>query len=344
MKLRKGVYNFFMSDLEYVTSRAILEEKVEVSDVLETILTENQRGLDTKEDYLAYLKSSTLCITLFAGLGERWRASFESVPGAEMRFKDLPRALYPVQNVLVSGSDKIALGAYALHAVSHLGDSVIVIRGHEALLKSYALSPLGIDPKKVRFVEQATIHEKPLGHGDAVYQLLDIIGEYEYVIVNFAGDLSRPATAETALLAIDALESIDEDVRLILPCTKVKNPEYVVKIDADGLPSSLGHGKLKGSEAQAEGFTNVGLRVYRSDALFEALTLFRKMYYKDETGYTIPGNVSNDFALDNIDEWLCEKKTVRILPIASSVETIALKSLSDLSHFEKALDPTMFTK
>lgn len=327
-------------DIERIVSDALLDAELPGIGIIEdALLLENGRGFSDLESYRDYLAGQTLCVTMLAGSGSRWVNSVEAAKAAGERVDfdtAKPRALFPVADA-IHGSGSIAVGAYSIRALSGLGDPLVLVRGHEADISRDILARLGLDPLAFRFRTQETWNGSPLGHGDAAWQLADAISAYEYVVVNFGGDLSSPRTAFLALAALDALDSAGADVREIIPAAPMENPDYPIGLDSEGFPVSFGHAKLKGaSDGVAKGLTNVGVRVFKTDALLDACEYFRSRYYSQEKGYSIPGNAGNEFALDNVDSFLAEKRTARILACASPLEAVKIKKWDDIPAFERA--------
>jgi hypothetical protein len=313
------------------------------------------------------------CLTLLAGAGSRWIKSLSeararlaegegkaSGPVADFPLS-APRGLFPVRNFLGSGNPTIPLAAYALDAFRGLGRHLIVIRGWEQEIRQTVLFPLGIPESEVDFHSQREGPSgKVLGHGDATLQAFDLWKSSSYVIVNFGGDASSPLTALIALFALRELVSAGEGVDLLLPVAKIEGAAYPIYVDGEGLPRRFGHDKLGGGaprdrdqsqrdfavQGSATGslrrseFTNVGVRVYRTSALAEALEEMKSLYWRDGIGWDIPGNdpEGHEFALDNVDALLAGRGRARILPVAAPEELTPAKSFDELGRFEAAIE------
>ena len=310
----------------------------------------------------AFAPGEVSCITLLAGAGTRWIRSLsaararlaETGSDAGTAVSDFPltapRGLFPVQNFLGSGSLTIPLAAYALDAFRGLGRQLVVIRGWEREIRERVLVPLGIPDSLIDFhTQEEGPAGKVLGHGDAVLQAMDLWKHSKYVMVNFGGDASSPLTALVSLLALKDSRSAGEATDLILPVARIEGAAYPIFIDRKGLPRKFGHDKLggKGPGIQGSateglklsGFTNVGVRVYRTQALADALGEIQALYWREGRGWEIPGNdpAGNEFALDNLDSLLAERGRARILPVAAPEELTPAKSFDELEKFIAAI-------
>ncbi len=267
-----------------------------------------------------------------------------------------PRGLFPVPNVMGFGPDPVAIAGYALAAIRELGHHIIVVRGWEREIVERILVPLGFAAGSWSFITQYAPGGKPRGHGDAAYQAMPLWADSEYVLVNFGGDASSPLTALASLAVMDVLSMRlgDKAPDLLMPVAMAESPAYPVTVDDRGYPVGFGHAKLSGDSGTIPGtsgaggaFTNVGVRVYRAEALREALSKIRRQYWTPERGYAIPGNAAPDaessdgimiggeFALDNVDAMLAAEGRARVLAIARPQELSPVKSLTDLPRFNK---------
>ena len=311
--------------------------------LLSLALSENRRGIRDFAEYRRYLAERTVCVTLLAGSGSRWIASLSEAaarPSAPAFDPARPRGLFPVRNHIGRGPDPIPIAAYALDAVRDLGDRIVVVRGWEEQIEREILEPLGIPAEGRRFFTQEAPYGKPLGHGDAVWQCREYWKTYEYVFVNFGGDSSSPFTALAALTVLDALDSLGEPVSLLLPAARMENPAYPISLDSYGRPASFGHAKLSGRDVRrGPGWANVGVRVYKSSALYALCQTIRSEHWREGEGYSIPGNdpEGREFALDNVDARLASLRLARLLPTALPEELSPVKSLSDVPRFETAI-------
>lgn len=335
------------------------------ADLLSLVGTGHEAALEKREALARELLASappgiekeTCCLTLLAGAGTRWVKSLslakarldgklcDTDSGPAARFPlDAPRGLFPVRNFISAGPSRIPMAAYALDAVKGLGRHVIVIRGWEAEIRSGIIEALGIDGESVKFCTQREGPSgKVLGHGDAARQSRELWRDSFYVIANFGGDANSPLTVAASLLAMARLDELDENVGLLLPVAKIKNPAYRVILDERGLPRSFEHNKLGGMTAgrllPSEGYTNVGIRVYRTEALSAAVDEIESSYWRKDSGYSIPGNdpEAHEFALDNVDALLARRGEARILAIAKAEELTPAKSYDEIANFEDAV-------
>ena len=298
----------------------------------------------TVAEYSADLARRTVCLTLLAGSGSRWvkslAAANAAAPPHEGQLLDpgRPRGLYPVRDYL-RGGQSIPVAAYALAAVSGLGRHLLVVRGWEAEIDAELLAPLGIGPGDRDFLTQDAPFGKPLGHGDAAWQSRSLWRGADYVLCNFGGDANSHRTAQSSLLALDALRAIGADVDLIIPAAPLDSPAYPIGLDGEGLPRTFGHAKLQGRlAAGGRGYTNVGVRVYSAAALLAQVQAFRGDFWAEGIGYAIPGNdpEGHEFALDNVDASIAAEGRARILAIGRPEELTPAKSLEDIPAFERA--------
>lgn len=335
-------------DLDYLTTAGLAEAYGARSSV--PALAASLAGDADPRALVRRLAGKTACVTMLAGSGSRWVSSLaEAKAAGDDTGADpaAPRGLYPVRNAMPLGPDPIPIAAYALAAVRDLGRHVIVVRGWEREIEERILAPLSYPAGSWAFATQAAPGGKPRGHGDAAFQTMGLWGGSDYVIVNFGGDASSPLTALSSLAALDALvERLgDRAPGLLMPAAFVPAPAYPIALGADGLPTRFGHAKLQGAvdltAAAPYGYTNVGVRVYRSGALREAIERVRRDHWTAERGYVIPGNAAGDdpaggeFALDNVDASLASEGRARILPVARPEELSPVKSLADLGRFER---------
>ncbi len=340
--------------LGYLTTKGLSEASALRSEIASIALEEKNRYSDDGRTFLsieAYLEDvsrRTVCVTLLAGSGSRWKRSVEaslaglgSAGGKNVRFDpSRPRGLYPVKNILTFSADFIPIAAYAVAATKNLGRRIIVIRGWEREIEDEILKPLAVAPEERVFFEQAAPYGSPLGHADAVWQCRSLWKDAEYVITNFGGDANSRVTIASSLLALDALRSSEGHVDLVVPAARFDRPQYPIRIDDEGLPRGFGHAKLKKSAySQGPGYANVGVRVYAASALLEKLESLRSRYWVEGSGYAIPGNdpEGREFALDNVDDELAAEGRARILAIALQEELSPVKSLDDIAAFEKAI-------
>lgn len=314
--------------------------------------TEHEKALGFRYSLAALSKSDNdiACVTLLAGAGTRWVASLKAASMDFLFPTETPRGLYPVENFIGGSPHTIPLAAYSVDAVRNLGKQIIVIRGWQTEIEQQVLLPLGIDLQKVAFITQLLgPNGKVAGHGDAIWQAQNAWMNSRYVITNFGGDANSPITVRAALAMIKMLDETGIEIGLLLPVALQKNPAYPVVLDESGMPISFGHDKLGGSLASMAtaiprrdgeyAYTNVGIRIYRTDWLLRAISEIRLNFWSPETGYEIPGNdpAGHEFALDNVDAWLAAKRVARIAAIANPEELTPAKSFQDIGKFKAAV-------
>ncbi|MFW6362284.1 MAG: hypothetical protein ACOC0D_00435 [Spirochaeta sp.] len=293
---------------------------------------------------LETIRPETAVLTLLAGSGSRWAASVQAAAeaGIPTGFDTRkPRGLFPVQNLLPShicNQKTLPIAAYSLAAVKGLGSHIIMTSGYEREIEQEILQPLGFQPDTYRFQQQKLFQGKPLGHGAAALQAKPFWEKYRYVICNFGGDANNRQTVKTALLALAGLDAAGENTGLLLPAAFIENPAYTIKTDSQGRPIAFHHAKLTGREqASGRGWSNVGLRLYRSEDLAEALDQLHKQHWSSEYGYQVPGNQGNELALDNADAYLAERRRARLLAIAQPEEITPAKTLDAIPGFLHAV-------
>lgn len=303
---------------------------------------------------------STVCLTLLAGAGSRWVRGLDAAKRGYSRNAmiepqdteyaglvasfplDAPRGLFPVRNYITGTGGRIPLAAYAVDAFKGLGRHVVVIRGWEDEIRTGIMHRLGIQDERVRYCSQKEgPGGKVLGHGDAARQAMSAWENSRYVIANFGGDANSPLTAMASLCALAALEKADSSMNMLLPVAAIPDPAYPVVLDGEGRPRSFGHDKLHGRPRPATGtpgYTNVGIRVYRTEALRAAIDEIVGSWWDPAAGYSIPGNDpdAHEFALDNIDALFASRGEARILAIAHPAELTPAKNFEDLLRFEDA--------
>lgn len=319
---------------------------------------------------------SVATVTFLAGAGTRWKASLENIlhvqphDAALARLastfpSDAPRGLFPVPDFITgkgsvsvdsaydnsqaavtdgstSPSHTIAMAAYAVDAVKGLGHMTLVIRGWQDAIIKEVLEPLGIALERVRFCTQ-----RPgpggavLGHGDAALQCRSFWEDSTLVVTNFGGDANSPLTVRIALGAMRAFEEKGIEIGALIPVAWMDAPGYPVYLDERGIPTGFWHAKLAGSPPPGapSNFTNVGIRIYRSEWLARALDTLHDRYWDHDSGWNIPSNdpSKHECALDNVDALLASWGKVRVLPVAMPAELTPLKALTEYDGFLNAV-------
>lgn len=313
------------------------------------------------------LAKKTVTVTMLAGASSRWVESIQRLEAIRQidtkskhaEYKNLdagaPRGLYPVRNYMGFGQDPIAIAAYALAAVKDLGRHIIVVRGWKKEIEQSVILPAAYEKGSWSFVNQDAPGGKPRGHGAGIFKALPLLAKSDYVIVNFGGDAANPLTALAGLSVLDCFNSINSDslIGLILPVCLSDKRLYSITLDEDGLPLAFGHNKLGTAPGNAQAdykpgpeartYSNVGLRIYKTKWLIEAILEIRSKYWSKDGGYNIPGNAkANDayggeFALDNVDTLLAEQGRARVLHVARAEELSPVKCIEDISAFEQSM-------
>jgi hypothetical protein len=169
------------------------------------------------------------------------------------------------------------------------------------------------------FVEQSSRgFSDVLGHGDALFQVHELLvkqgklGDADYYVTNFGGDVNNPHTISASLSAMGKIEEMfdfegSKEFKPwgIIPSAEMIYPPYPVNINDDGT-MAFGHQKLFGTGVQERGGSNIGVRIYNAGMIGKVLTSFYDSYYTDK-GYSMPRNANkNEFSLDNLDMALSE--------------------------------------
>ena len=283
-------------------------------------------------------------VTFLAGAGSRWIQSVLDAGKENEIDISRPRCTALVDDIYDTGR-RICIGAYNLRAARALGRQYIIWGSHREDISEMARLAGIADAVLVR--QSIPPGAKgPLGHGDAMVQLLEQLHPgAEIVISAFGGD---PNCGETMLIAAAYLLAIGMDrtmeVNAVLPAALLPQPDYPISLDADGHPRSFGQARLKGAAASGgKAWCNVGVRVYRRAALTQAARYFRKFFDAAHACYCVPGNKEPALALDNIDEFFAglysqdggpADKGLQLLGICHPFEiTSAVKRYQDLSGF-----------
>jgi hypothetical protein len=243
------------------------------------------------------------------------------------------------------------MAAYAFDAVRDIGRHIVVVRGWEEEIDGQALLPAGIRlEQRTFFTQEPGADGQVSGHGDAALQCMPLWQDASYVVTNFAGDANSRITVEIALRAFVQFDARGIEIGVLIPVAHTERPSYPVYLDPQGLPVGFWHEKLAASRPKATPnafaptpFTNVGIRIYRSDWLQRALLELEKKYYYAGTvgdiGWHIPGNdpTKHECALDNVDNLLAEKGLARVMPISLPRELTPLKALGEYPAFVQAV-------
>ncbi len=300
-------------------------------------------GFSDMRTFLSSVSDKTKSLTFFAGAGARWINSIkDSGDEARSRFDpNLPRCMAGVKDMICTGKDRhIPVGIYNLGAVRNMAGNIVIYRGSSDIIQKHIADYLRILPV---YVEQTYPPEigKPLGHGDAALQAMEHIKDSRFVITNFAADSNSKKTIAMSLLALFVLDRYGHEIDLIIPTAYMEKPRYPVLVSEEGLPVYFGQSKLKGDKpAEQDGQSNLGIRVYRTDALIRHLDRFRQIYYK-EGSYSSINNGNNELALDNIDEAMAKEKKAFTFCIGIPEEITPIKKVSDITDFEEAMEKVL---
>ena len=263
-------------------------------------------GFEDMRSFLDTVRQETVTVTFIAGAGTRWIESFKKPENEELirRYgikKDEPRAMARVPNLLDPNGDNIPMAAYNLLAVRNLGTKQVIIYGgktDEEAEKNRRLieeltQKMGIN--NVVFIRQK-IHpgrEKPLGHGDALLQVLDdpqgkkAFENAKYVITNFGCDANSYQTTVLSLLAMYVFDKYGINLSGLMPTSTSESPEYPIYIDHNGLPLGTVHKKDNlppPEDGESSLQSNVGIRIFRLRALLNVLDRYREIYEKIKQG------------------------------------------------------------
>ena len=292
---------------------------------------------------LEALRPQVATVTFLAESGTSW---INSLPGTQMNWdRAKPRCLYPVEDVLAPGT-KIPIGVYNLRPLLGLGSNYIVWSTHEQEIDDL-VNMSGLNAPQY-FHQSDRGFDKPLGHGDAMLQLMPYVSrDIKYVIANSGGDVNSRETIETSLMVLAAMQKSEdyrERISGILPTACVNDPIYRVKVGDNGLPTYFVQQKLQGDTiVSGWGQSNIGVRIYRRDSLQNVLNWIQHMYRISGSSYKmLPGNEgkeNTEFGLDHVDARLAHVGLFRTLAIASELEVgevgarTAVKEYGDIESF-----------
>ncbi len=304
----------------------------------------------------AAVRRTTISGTLLAGAATRWKDSlrqtveFGLTPEyflravAERRIPDyitnpetgktiscfedlqlLPKAAFPVPDPLEPGLLRPA-GYYNLKAVSAIADThVIVIDEERTFMDGFRQMAAEAGISDPIFVAQSRRGmSKVLGHGDAAFQMMNNplireMGHLEYCFINFGSDVSSPATAAASINTL----SENQEIWSLLPTMMMQDPPYAI-VEVDG-QIKFWHPKLMGSAYKGMAPTNVGAWAFRMAPFREVLD-FMGNTFEEGSGYHIEGNATNEFALDNVVQYIAAQNRFLYPVLAQEYELHPLKS------------------
>lgn len=288
-------------------------------------------------DFLHCWQEKVAVVIFLAGAGSRWIDSIRKAQAhGQARHIDIerPRCLALVEDVR-NPTHNIPLAAYTLRVIQGIGRHYIVWRTHLPEIQGVAAE---CNLTQVRFVQQTSPgNANMLGHGDGLRQVLPELGnQVELVLALFgSGDVQVRKTIITTLLVLTALQKAEPAQRPwgLLPTTFLEKPVYPIRVNEQGMPIGFGHSKLLETNTPVTpAQSNIGVRAYCRQNLDEILSHFARFFH-GEAGYRIPGNNTNEFALDNIDAYLAEQQRLRCLCIARPEEITPVKQWEDVEAY-----------
>ena len=286
--------------------------------------------------------------TFLAGAGSRWVQSLAEAGAASEIDPGLPRAAARIADIDYPGHTT-TVGSYALRAAPGLGRPYVIWGSQFDAIERLTREAGAVDAVLV----QQVIPQggAPLGHGDALRQLLPhLSNRVEILVTQFSGD---PNSGDTLLISCAFLLAMQtmrgSGVQAALPVALLPKPPYPIALDADGYPVSFGQARLQGNVAGdvRPAWSNVGLRLYTVEALWRAAEYFRQYYDEAAVCYRIPGNLEMTFGLDNLDQYFAGiragtpgrgEKRLALLGIAAAHEIAAsVKRYQDIPGFLECL-------
>lgn len=285
----------------------------------------------------------TAAVSLLAGANTRWLESLEKNPELGEKYNitaEDPRCLAEVKNYLPHcEEDTLPIGAYNFQAVSGLGKNIIIYGNALEEMKSKIVEPFESDSSEVEFVKQSVLDgkKKVSGHGDALRQARVHWNDSKYIITNFGNDTNSRKTAIMSLLSLHLLEKEGFDLSHLLPAAYIEEPSYKIVLD-EHIPKGVRHSKLRGDEIKKEeGFTNVGIRVYRTEDVKRVMDDFWNVYQKEGSYASLNPNGNDEFALDHIDARFMSEGSARIAPISSELELCPAKRLTKIPNYLESM-------
>jgi len=291
-------------------------------------------------EFLDSVKRKAAIVTFLAGSATRWVDSVEKAKArGDAANVDItkPRCLAPVPDILHKGLT-VPLGLYNLRAIAGIGTPVLVYKRN--LLDILYMARLARNDFTLLHDQVFGKDNQPLGHGDALRQLLPMLSpSIEYIVTVFGGDVTRRDTVIASLLTLIAMQDLRANrPAAILPVTCMREPKYPITMSDKGSPLQFGHTKLTGAgRTDKRAPSNVGIRVYnRTDVQAVVSEIFSR-HFDPDNGYSIPGNKTNEFALDNVDQVLAQQGSIRVLNICANEEiTGSVKIWPDVPAFIEA--------
>ena len=343
-----------LKQLQELTTLRNKDLSLNPEQLIELCLKLHPRHFPSLREFLEECREKTVAVSLLAGSGSRLNQTIEQARAAGQQIKfdsNWPRALFPVENCLADSPLLVPNALYSFNALRGLvHQHVVVVRGFEEEIVRLVLAPLGIE-NKASFITQHCYPglNSPAGHGDAVLQALPAWNQprYPYVLANFAGDANSFRTSFLALLVLDTLNALGLQTQALLPVTLKEDTDYPIERNALGYLKSLRHSKLTGlaagrTEAAQPGECNVGLWLFRREILARSAQTLRTLHFQEGSGYVVPGNKTNELALDNIMQFIVAVNpgTVRALCVARPEQITPMKQLSQIPAFVQSVRET----
>ncbi len=300
-------------------------------------------GFSSMGEFIDYVSPQTCAIFFHAGLGSRWNQSLRDINNLNLDKKykidhHKPRGLVRIENFIPGiNSEYIALASYNIFSISRAANKLIVIHGH-GQKNDFAreiIEPFRISDKTF-YMEQKMDSKthKPLGHGDALIQLvndpqnssvLNVFKRSKFTITCFEGVPSRKSTVELTLLAMYVLDKYQKNISWLSPTTILDTPRYPFIIDKKGDITGLDHARLYGNELSKDRLeirpNNIGIHIFNTSDIFPLLSNIKdQLKLKSDYTKIFPRLKINEFALDHLMEMIIKKKRLKIFNIADKIE------------------------
>lgn len=304
-------------------------------------------GFGSMEEFLAEVGPRTTVVTIVGGAASRWDKSFDEPDGAAIAkeygikrgksrflatvpniFPDrMDDRLIPILTYNLFGVKKLLVGQSGQPLANHV---LIYSKDEEVDAIKTITDKAGISQTIFCKQEVRPGKLKPSGHADALLQHLDVMTSSEFVLTHFGCDVTNPETIALSLLCHYTLHKMGEAIDVVLPTADMNVPKYPVFVDPAGIPRQFGHEKLLGKDSLhadsvvlSPGGSNIGLRIYRGEALRNALLALQELYSTRE-----------EFALDNVDQYFASLGTIRQFCIGLPEEiSHAAKTLTEIPGF-----------
>jgi hypothetical protein len=286
----------------------------------------------------ANIQDDVMTVGFFAGGCTRWIDSLKKYPNLKIDPTKI-RALALVENLLDKGElpQLIPIGIYNVSSFRGLGHHLIIYHSNLNEIKAKIMTPLKIE---VQYFNQLLNvgKNKMSGHGDALIQAEHMLNHSKYIITYFSNDAHSRKTAILSLLTMHLLEQQESPIGLLLPAAYDSQPKYPIIFDKNNNPIGVKQTKLRGDQISGQsGFTNVGVRIYRTHELKKVLQYFREIYEKENSYSSLNPNGNDEFAQDHIDELFMKQHQAKILSICSPLEMTPAKIVDCIPDFLKVM-------